>query len=131
MSFKTFLQKLTGESKLENLYQEEILEFSEIILGTWKTNCTNRSKEGKSSAALYSFSLDKCFKDVRISYMVENGLLDILTRKTDMDIFYAEYIVDSRGHIVKKISGSFDTDVSHIDEENKSIAMVGVIYTKW
>jgi len=138
MSTKSFLQKLTEKSKLESCYQEEIVEFSKIILENWKINCVNAAARKKYRGPLYAFSMDVQYKEIPISHMIERGLLKILEKEIELEVFFAEYIIKTNGNVILELKSDEITsendiilDFPDFAQNKKVFTRIGVIYAKW
>jgi len=131
MDPKDFFRKIADQSKLKNLYQEEVSELAKVVLEKWVINCSNYAAEGKYSAPLYAFTMDSEYMEIKISHLVKNGLLDYLAAHTKLDITFKEYIVNNDGKIYTEINNDVLDFGSFLHQDKKTIAHIGVIYANF
>ena len=123
---KKFLSEIAEKAKLKNKYEEEIIKFSDLLLKDWVIKSSEKANEGLNELILCSFELSEKFEDVHIKYLINDGLIEYLSKITGLDVVYKEFIIDrSEKKIYEIQNNKFEKIIS------KNYASIGYISINW
>jgi len=102
MSLKQKLKEIAENASKKEIYDADIVALGEKILVNWLPKCMDAASEKQKELKLFLFSSTSTFNERRIFYLAENGLIDYLKEKTELDATLTHFLLEKKTRLIEQ-----------------------------
>lgn len=102
MSIRQKLKEIAENASKKAEFDSDIVELGDKILQNWVAKCVEAASEKQNELQLFLFTATTTHNERRVHFLANNGLLDYIREKTELDVVMDHFLLEKKTRLIEK-----------------------------